>query len=419
MRSILLLISFLSSSIISLTQCEDGRYVDIIFSSATVESDILYGNNIDFEGNSQDLFLDVYTPEEDSETTRPLVIFAHGGSFVAGSKEGLDVVPLCNDFARMGYVTSSIQYRLGIPLTFFLEQPATEAVVRGFHDMKAAIRFFRKSVEEAGNPYGIDVNHIYLAGVSAGGFITLHNAYMDQETEIPTIVDQTAAGLTGGIEGDSGNADYSSEINGIINICGAIADTSYMESGDLPLLSFHGPNDIVVPYGSDTQTLGGFPIVEVDGSESVHIKADELGLTNCFEIYEGQGHVPHSSNVAYYDTTRSIMSNFLGHLVCPDFELDCQYRELFIVSVEDQLKNESLLVYPNPAEDEVFMILPQSSRIAEIRILDALGREVLREFIAPMQDRIQVNTELLENGNYSVLWTDSQSSKTQILIIAR
>jgi len=363
------------------------------------------------------LFLDVYQPEGDLEDLRPLVIFAHGGSFVAGSKDGADVVPLCSDFARMGYVTASIQYRLGIAISFFIEQPATEAVIRGFHDMKAAIRFFRKSVEEDGNPYKIDINKIYLAGVSAGGFIALHNGYLDQESEIPPIVDQSADGLTGGVEGDSGNSGYSSEIHGVVNICGALADTAYMATGDVPVVSFHGPNDAIVPYGSDTQTLGGFPVVEVDGSESIDIKADELGIENCFEIYEDQGHVPHVTSVAYYDTTRAIMSNFLSHLVCPDIDLNCDYTEIFIVGVEEQLKNTNLHIYPNPAKDEVFVLVPQSVTESRIQILDHLGRVVYTSKISAMQDRIEIALGDLENGNYLIRWKDSQQSRTERLVI--
>lgn len=420
MRKILLSILMALAYLASFSQCEEDRFTELIFPSASVESDIMYGSNIDFEGNDMDLFLDVYTPDEDTETSRPLVIFAHGGSFISGSKEGDDVVPLCNDFARMGYVTASIQYRLGITPSFFIEQPATHAVIRGFHDMKAAIRFFRKTVEEDGNPYGINTDQIYLAGVSAGGFITLHNAYLDQDSEIPVIVNQTEPGLEGGVEGNSGNEAYSSEIHGIVNICGAIADTAMIDMDDTtPVVSFHAPDDDVVPFGSTWQTLAGFPVVEVDGSESIHIKADEAGLTNCFEIYEGQGHVPHVSSVAYYDTTRAIMSNFLAHLVCPDFELDCEYRELNIVSVTEQPKNESFMVYPNPAADEVFMILPQSSTHAEIKILDNLGRIVLSTSVEPMHDRIELNTELLENGNYVILWSDEVFKRTEQLIIAR
>jgi hypothetical protein len=65
------------------------------------------------------------------------------------------------------------------------------------------------------------------------------------------------------------------------------------------------------------------------------------------------------------------------------------------------------------------MILPQSSRTSFIKIIDALGREVRNEQLYPMQDRLQLNLDFLENGNYIILWTDDNSVKTEKLIIAR
>ena len=50
------------------------------------------------------------------------------------------------------------------------------SVWRGYHDGKAAMRYFRKTAAEDGNPWGIDPDRIYFAGVSAGGFIGLHLA---------------------------------------------------------------------------------------------------------------------------------------------------------------------------------------------------------------------------------------------------
>jgi para-nitrobenzyl esterase len=324
MKKLLLSGIALLQGLLIFAQCEDGRYRDLIFSDVEVTSGVNYGQNYNLNGSMQTLALDVYEPEGDNEESRPLIIFAHGGSFVGGSRTGTDVVPLCQDFAKMGYVVASITYRLGIPLTLNLQQPATEAVVRGYHDMKAAIRFFRKDVAENGNTYDIDPDQIYLAGVSAGGFITLHVAYMDEEDEIPDYLDLTEQGLTGGLEGDSGNPGYSSEVSGIINIAGAIKDTAWIHTGDEPVCNFHGTSDTTVPFDQDMLVLfGAFDVLVVNGSNPIDIRAEEVGLTHCFEIYELQGHVPHVNNVQYYDTTRSVMSNFLSHLVCENIELDC------------------------------------------------------------------------------------------------
>jgi acetyl esterase/lipase len=70
----------------------------------SVASNIQYGTNMKFNNASQNLLLDIYFPKGDSESDRPLILIAHGGNFLGGSKTGIDVKPLAQDWARMGYV---------------------------------------------------------------------------------------------------------------------------------------------------------------------------------------------------------------------------------------------------------------------------------------------------------------------------
>ena len=43
--------------------------------------------------------IDICTPDVDTEINRPLIIFAHGGSFIGGDKNEADCVDFCNSFA--------------------------------------------------------------------------------------------------------------------------------------------------------------------------------------------------------------------------------------------------------------------------------------------------------------------------------
>ena len=154
-------------------QCTGGRFHQFVFPGTPVlTSNIQYGSNVPYNSATpQNLELDVYQPNGDNAPLRPLVLVVHGGSFIGGSKTGTDVVPLCQDLARLGYVTASVEYRLGMnnfPFPGPTDVDATEAVMRAVQDTRAAVRFFRKSAT-TGNPYKIDTNHIYIAGVSAGG----------------------------------------------------------------------------------------------------------------------------------------------------------------------------------------------------------------------------------------------------------
>ena len=269
-------------------ECDGYRYrYTGAFETHSVTYDVQYGQNLSWDGTETELVVDIYAPVGDVIAERPLVVLAHGGFFLDGSNDGLDVVSLSEDLAQMGYVVASMSYRLGVDLlglTFgsaVIQDEFVKAVWRGVHDSKAAVRFFRKSAEE-GNPFGIDANRIYLGGVSAGAFIALHHAYVDEDIEIPAQIDITESGLEGGLEGLSGNPGYSSKVQGVFNIAGALQTTDFFNAGDNErLFSIHGTEDDTVPYGEGVISPGGVNIIDVDGSSVIHEQAEELGLEHC------------------------------------------------------------------------------------------------------------------------------------------
>lgn len=238
------------------------------------------------------------------------------------------VVPLCEDLAKMGYVVASMSYRLGIDDFFNLATSLQEAAMRGVQDAKAAIRFFRKSHATEGNPWGIDPERIVLGGSSAGGFIALHAAYVDDLSEIPSSVDFNANGLSGGIEGESGSPGYSSEMLSIFSISGAIGDADWISAGNTPVVSTHGTDDGTVPFGTGYVQLSGINVLIVDGSETIHNKADLLGIDNCLHTFPGADHTPHQFSTQYYDTTRAVTVGFTSRQVCPLYPPICGWYDV-------------------------------------------------------------------------------------------
>ena len=414
--SVLIAFTFFISNQVA-AQCTAGRYISQVFSADNVTSNIQYGSNVTYQNNPQNLLLDVYQPTGDTASVRPLIIIAHGGSFISGSKTGTDVVPLSHDFAKMGYVVASVEYRLGIsgiPFPGPDSVGATEAVMRGVHDGKAAVRFFRKSAAQ-GNPYKVDTNNIYFAGVSAGAFIAIHLAYLDDMSEYPSWVDSSHFGLSGGLEGNSGNPGYSSQVNAIVNICGAIGDTAWMQPGDEPICSFHGPNDNTVPFGSQLlYLLNIYPILSVDGSSSIAVKANQVGIENCFEIYEGQDHVPHVGSAQFYDTTKVIMRNFLAHYVC-GYPLVCTYSTT--VGIEDFSGNDEVLIYPNPADGE-FRVRSSEFGVESVEIYDMFGKKIFSQKPeARSQKLIALDVSQVPAGIYFVRLKSGDSISTHKIAV--
>lgn len=414
----------------SAQDCTGGRYDQETFTDFDLTANILYGNNDNHEGDNIDLLLDVYEPTGDTETNRPLIIFMHGGTFIAGSKEGGDVKPLAEDFCKKGYVTSSINYRLGIDNMFDFtgggpdDKDLSEAVFRATQDARAAVRFFRKSYVEDGNPYGIDTSQIYLVGSSAGGFMAVHLAYLTDENDIPDVIDQTNVGLGGGIEGLSGNLGYSSKATAIVNIAGALGDKEWMDNTKAPILSLHGDEDGTVPYGTALIGAGVYEdIILVDGSESIHIKAEEIGLKHCFKPFYGQGHVPHTNNADYYDTTSMYINQWLLSFVCNEEEYcicetaldetDCY--DYASASVSNEILNaEPFKVYPNPASSS--FTIESLENIKSYSIISLSG-QVITSGIGNQQNFIDINSDNYLPGMYIVRITTEQGIATEKIII--
>lgn len=407
-------------------QCAGERYFNYVYPAApTVTSNVNYGSNVKIGGTTQQLLLDVYEPTGDTAQLRPLVLVVHGGSFIGGSKTGTDVVPICKDLAKLGYVAASVEYRLGMsnfPIPGPDSSDATEAVMRGVQDARAAVRYFRKNATIGGNTYKIDTSNIYMAGVSAGGFIALQMAYLDEVSEIPTYIDMVGQpGLSGGLDGNSGNPGYSSEVKAIINMCGALGDTAWMKPGDEPVINFHGTNDATVPYGTaEISLLGLYPLLKVDGSYTVNAKAVQLGLETCFEIYEGQDHVPATSNAAYYDTTIVKIRSFLNHFVC-NAPLNCNYNGKIVnavgAGVNDKVADSALWsLYPNPANDKLALSLNKiNSQTCKVTIINTLG-EVIKVYPNLQAKQHTIDITDLSSGIYTIQVLDGVNLSTKKFI---
>jgi acetyl esterase/lipase len=372
-----------SFSALAQIDCSNGRYTSEIFPNVIVNSDILYGSAVNVSGQNQDLRLDIYQPEGDNIDQRPLLIIAHGGSFVGGSKDLSDVVDICRTFAKHGYVTASIQYRLGFGSLFPNEELATKAVLRATQDMKAAVRFFRKDAATINN-YRIDPDNIVVGGVSAGAFMALHLAYLDKPSEMPSFVNLDEFG---GIEGNSGNPGYPSNTKAVVNLCGALGNAQWLEAGDVPLLSMHGNNDNVVPFGNAMLSIAIFPIMVVDGSASIHERATNVGVESTFIPWWNAPHTPFIANAAYMDSVKMHMRPFLARTIGCD-----------VVNVQDLNQRTLFNIYPNPASSNL-VIVSDFNESYEIQIIDINGRLVQYERNLSVNES-QINISGLQNGIY-------------------
>jgi acetyl esterase/lipase len=308
--------------------CGNGRYVSNVFPNPpTKTADVIFGYNTSRNYASGvntpvTLKLDVYEPAGDVAAQRPLIILAFGGAFIQGSRQDADIVAICQEFARKGYVTAAIDYRI---VTGTLNQFAVlgnqsfliDEVVRAASDMKAAVRFFKHDAATA-STYRIDPTKIFVGGFSAGAITALEVAYTDAITDNPLTT--AAYTASGGLEGntDLAGADAllptynSTGIAGVFNIAGGVNKLRIIDANDPPLYSAQGTADTTVPYNCGVIQLTQFTIC---GSNQVKQRADTVGLANQLHPVVGGNHGSPANDP---DRTQIIAeaAAFLQPLVC-------------------------------------------------------------------------------------------------------
>ena len=259
------------------------RYQNEIFDEVIKTENVVYGNAPDlpfiflFEWNTVniDLEMDVYEPNQDTVTNRPVIIFIHPGAFFTGNNEVDDMVSLANSSAKRGYLAISISYRLG--LNVLSDYSGERAVYRGVQDLSAAIRFLRENYLQ----YGIDRDKIYVWGSSAGSFVGLHSIYTE-DNERP---ESTYGGFgdpdLGCINCEGNDYDQDGKPNALISCWGAIGDLDWIDpENTIPLIMFHGTADAVVPFESGYPFTVGITLPFVYGSSLISERLDDLNIQN-------------------------------------------------------------------------------------------------------------------------------------------
>ena len=269
------------------------RYLDEVFENVTITEDVVYGNAPDlpfiflFEWNTYDLDLDmdIYEPEGDTETQRPVIIFIHSGVFFSGHNELDDVVALSISAAKRGYVAVSVNYRLG--LNILSAYSGERAVYRGVQDASAAVRYLKEYPGE----YNIDANNIFIWGTSAGSFIGLHLAYSEDDERPESTYGGGGDPDLGCIDCEGNSYDHESKPKALVSCWGAIGDLDWIDpENDVPSILFHGTADLIVPYSSGFPFSLNILLPIVYGSNLIQGRLSELGIENEFHGEEGQPH---------------------------------------------------------------------------------------------------------------------------------
>ena len=404
MKKNLLSLILLSFSIFSYGQC-NGRYQTEIFNTVSVST-------VNYSDVYNDFFhkMDIYTPDGDTVTNRPVILYIHGGAFYAGEKGSVDCVDFCTSYAKKGYVAISANYRLAPnALTFaFYQDIQYITVLQAVADIKAAVRYLRKD-HANGNTLGIHPEGIFLGGYSAGAVLSIHLSYLDSISDLPTSpldVQALVSNIGGTLDGDAGNDGYSSEIGGIVSFAGAINDLAWVDSTDDPIVFIHGTDDNVVNFNCGPG-LGQATVLNLCGMNAMKPALDNAGILNDTMVYINGGHGWAGSGHANPLFTQAVdfSTNFLYPL------LPCNNSSVSIAEKEDFVKQ-----YPNPANDIVHY--SSSKMIEEIVIFNQIG-QIKNKIIVNSTDYDLVLRDY-ERGIYYVrLVLDDSSTFLKKLLVSK
>lgn len=210
--------------------------------------------------------LDLFVPEGPSEKPFPLIIWVHGGGWMAGSKDGGPAM----EFMHKGYAVASVEYRFSQKALF----PAQ------IQDCQAAIRWLRANAKQQ----NIDADHFAVWGASAGGHLVAllgtaggSDAFPkiggneEQSDRVQAVIDlfgpTNFATVKAQADADKGVKyvyNFADQTNPYARLIGAklgddaekekrVSPVSYITADDPPMLILHGTADPHVPYAQSVE----------------------------------------------------------------------------------------------------------------------------------------------------------------------
>jgi acetyl esterase/lipase len=220
------------------------RYRDPVFRRLEITRNVAFGRAVNNRGKRQILRLDLYEPAGDNNAARPAVLWAFPSGFTEGSKTDPRIVFYAREFAKRGWVSASIDYRIRPPGTpgsptrddlIFQSLAGQEppSMRDAQHDMQAAVRWFRANARRL----RIDSRRIVAGGVSSGGNVALEASFNPNDP------------------GNSGTPGFPSNLAAAI-VVSAGSDFRRIEPGAPPIDMFHGTNDQTAPYFAAVLTCG-------------------------------------------------------------------------------------------------------------------------------------------------------------------
>jgi hypothetical protein len=407
--------------------CSTNRFTDVaLFDSSDIriDSNIVYGISKNYFSNVNDtLMMDVFYPDTitDTMSARPFILLIHGGAFMSGNRREMDYQ--CMEFARRGFVTATISYRLGWNCTgtdFLsicllcgnLNVNIKTATYEAAQDGRAAMRYINANAAQ----YKIDPSNYFIGGTSAGSITTLHVAYWDQQEA--NAFCSACTGQVGLLDTSGNSLPDNYQFKGVIDNCGGITkDSSLLNNGNLPMISFHDEGDCIVPnqYG---QVISCFcqSFYWVAGSSSMHNLLLSNGICTSMNLVPLS--INHCSFPQYELVNRA--SCFMRSVMCdscttssnttPFVGQRCSY---FDNMTEDDLSQVN--IFPNPAQEKFYLNGFKPGKLYTLLLMDLFGKVLIKKVVF-QKTAFTFNLDDIPTGAY-ILKISSEGNETGRLVL--
>jgi len=329
------------------SKAQNTRFLDPVFTAVT-KTTVTYSDVFNDDYHK----MDIYTPNNDNLSKRPLIVYVHGGAFYAGDKASQDCIDFCTAFAKKGYVAVSVNYRLANAFLFLSDKKIQlNAVLQSIADVKSSLRYFVKDASTT-NQYKVDTTAFFLGGYSAGAVASLHTGWVTAESELDANLQDILKNGIKTLNGDAGNNGYSNPIKALYSMAGAVYQTSYISPNDLPVWMGHA------------------------------------GLGN---------------NGKDFKKAVTEIAEFFYPMIPQNTQ-----------SIKKPETYQAISIYPNPTQGFIQIIQYGAVRLGNYRIVNGMGQNLMSGFICDKQTILDLNH--LPKGYYKLVWENSALEMQSIIV---
>lgn len=199
--------------------------------------------------------------------------------------------------------------------------------------------------------------------------------------------------------GINGNHTLEFNLSGTLVSCNALDGTFSPDNLPISLAYFgahESENAILIEWQTLEEENNAYFEVErsMDGIEfEIIYRQEGAGTTADMQFYEFEDQEAIYQNASYYYRLKQV-----------DFDGNSTYSEVVVVEIQKAKSFEITQVFPNPAEDQLNILLNiESSQNTEILVLDATGRVVLQKILDQGLkgiQNVQLNLSELQAGCY-------------------